>query len=327
MLSRAKKCVVSRNADLENVIMKVEGNAWTTRDAASGTIVFGGTGSGKSSGPLRRIATRFLELGYGGIVFCAKPDECQTWLEYAKSAGRQDDVVRISGETFNFLNYELNRPKDEGGGQVENVVNIFMEVVNITKDKRSKGSTSDEYWQNAIKQFLRNTITLLGLAREPVTLVNIKKVIDTIPKAREEAAAFKTYWERFEIFCASPEIDSVRDRATSVEFDMARKRFERMVKEEKGGEWYKEGKKASDSYCATLLLKAMFFGEAASHDYELAHNYFTVEFPQLDERTRSNAISSFTVLADAMLRGEFRRCFCSEDTSLDIESLYRGAKY
>ena len=68
---------------LDTEIMNFEGNSWTTRDASTGLICFGMTGSGKSSGPLRSIALRFLELGYGGIVFCAKPDECETWEGYA----------------------------------------------------------------------------------------------------------------------------------------------------------------------------------------------------------------------------------------------------
>lgn len=37
-------------------------------------------------------------------------------------------------------------------------------------------------------------------------------------------------------------------------------------------------------------------------------------------------ISSFTVLADAMLRGEFRRCFGAKESSLVIEDLYRKGK-
>ena len=163
---------------LDREIMNFEGNSWTTRDAATGLMCFGMTGSGKSSGPLRSIALKFLEYGYGGIVFCAKPDECDTWIDYAKETQRDKDIIKLSQETFCFLDYEFSRPAEAGGGQVENVVNIFLEVVKITKDKKS-GGTSDEYWQNAIKQFLRNTISLLVMAQEAVTLPNIKAAIDS----------------------------------------------------------------------------------------------------------------------------------------------------
>ena len=61
---------------LDQEILNLAGNVWSVRDACTGVICFGATGSGKSSGPLRSIALRYLQLGFGGIVFCAKPDEC-----------------------------------------------------------------------------------------------------------------------------------------------------------------------------------------------------------------------------------------------------------
>ena len=71
---------------LDEIILNIEGNPWTVRDACTGCIVFGMTGSGKSSGPLYKIAHKFLTLGYGGVVFCAKPDEADTWKKYAAQA-------------------------------------------------------------------------------------------------------------------------------------------------------------------------------------------------------------------------------------------------
>ena len=189
---------------LETEIMNFEGNSWTVRDASTGLICFGMTGSGKSSGPLRSIAMRYLELGYGGIVFCAKPDECATWIAYAREKSREKDIILLSRETFCFLDYEFSRPADSGGGQVENVVNIFLEVVKITKDKK-QGGTSDEYWQNAIKQVLRNTITMLVMAGEPVTLPNIKTVIDTVPREAAMAENQKKYLFELQKFCDQEE--------------------------------------------------------------------------------------------------------------------------
>ena len=121
---------------LDHEILNLDGNSWTVRDACTGLICFGMTGSGKSSGPLRSIALRFLELKFGGIVFCAKPDECETWEGYARETGRSDDLIRLSENTFAFLNYEMERPAGTGGGQIENVVGIFLEVTKIGKDKK-----------------------------------------------------------------------------------------------------------------------------------------------------------------------------------------------
>lgn len=308
-------------ADTE--IISFEGNSWTTRDASTGLICFGMTGSGKSSGPLRSIALKFLELGYGGIVFCAKPDECETWAGYAREKGREKDIIRLSEETFCFLDYEFSRAPETGGGQVENVVGIFLEVVRITKDKRN-GGTSDEYWQNAIKQFLRNTISLLVLAGEAVTLPNIKAAIDTTLRSNDVAEGVKEYLSEFQEFCVEPESEQLKSGGET--FSQALSRFEDAYRKEHGEQINRNVMDSAVLFCNSLLLKAIFNRKDSGPDYELGYNYFLVEFPQLDERTRSNTISSFTVLADSMLRGEFLRCFGATKSTLVIEDLYRKGK-
>lgn len=50
-------------------------DTWTLRDAVCGSQIFGGIGSGKTSGSGRTIAKAFLKNGFGGIIPCAKPDE------------------------------------------------------------------------------------------------------------------------------------------------------------------------------------------------------------------------------------------------------------
>lgn len=321
---------MSKNKELntlDNVLLNIDGNDWTTRDACTGVICFGMTGSGKSSGPLRHIAIEYLNNNYGGVVFCAKPDELGTWEGYAKETGREKDIVKLSEETFNFLDYEFSRPKSEGGGQIENAVNIFLEIVNITKDKRSGGGTNDEYWQNAIKQFLRNSISLLVLSKEPITLVNIKKVIDSACRSSEDAKSFKEYCKRFLEFCEVGHIAVLRESGDVKDFIEAQKEFNIISKDNVGSDWHAAGFESAERYCNSLLLRASFFlNNVEAPDFELAKNYFITEFPQLDDRTRSNTISSFTVLADAMLRGEFLRCFCSPISSLNLEDIYRKGK-
>ena len=309
---------------LDREIMNFEGNSWTTRDAATGLMCFGMTGSGKSSGPLRSIALKFLEYGYGGIVFCAKPDECDTWIDYAKETKRDKDIIKLSQETFCFLDYEFSRPAEAGGGQVENVVNIFLEVVKITKDKKS-GGTSDEYWQNAIKQFLRNTISLLVMAQEAVTLPNIKAAIDSSLRDNSIAERLKNYLKEFKDACYS---DFENINVAQENFSDFIADFEQDIRQNhaNSSDFSDAVIAASKDYCTKLLLKAIYFRQDDTPDYELAYNYFLVEFPQLDERTRSNTISSFTVLADSMLRGEFLRCFGAKESTLVMEDLYRKGK-
>ncbi len=264
---------------LDEVILNIEGNPWTVRDACTGCIVFGMTGSGKSSGPLYKIAHKFLTLGYGGIVFCAKPDEAETWVKYAAKAHLDDDprkpsrtadLLFLSKLTFNYLDYESKRA-GRGGGQVENLVNLYLEIVNMGKDKRSSGGGNDEYWQAAVKQLLRNSITVLQMANEPINIENIHRIIVSAPSASNETLA-------------------------------------------------------NSGYCVDLLDVAIPDELCALPEYEIARTFFLEEFATLDERTRSNTISSFTVAADSMQRGELSRCFSAAESTLQLEDLYRNGK-
>jgi len=49
-------------------------NYWTIRNAVEGVQIFGGIGSGKTSGSGRVIALRYLASGFGGLVLTAKHD-------------------------------------------------------------------------------------------------------------------------------------------------------------------------------------------------------------------------------------------------------------
>ena len=173
---------------LDEVILNIEGNLWTVRDACTGVMVFGMTGSGKSSGPLHKIANKFLTLNFGGVVFCAKPDECDTWIRYAKEAHREDDLLFLSKLTFNYLDHESRR-SGRGGGQIENLVNLYLEIVNMGKDKRNSGGGNDEYWNNAVKQLLRNTMTILQMAGESINIENIYRMVISAPSANGNTRA------------------------------------------------------------------------------------------------------------------------------------------
>src|SRR5450432_1454255 len=70
-------------------------NFWSLNDAFQGTQVFGGTGSGKSSGSGQALARAFLKANLGGLVLTAKTDEAAQWEEYAKDANRTNDIIKV----------------------------------------------------------------------------------------------------------------------------------------------------------------------------------------------------------------------------------------
>ena len=52
---------------------------WTIRDSVEGVQIFGGIGSGKTSGSGRMIALKYLKAGYGGLVLTVKEEEKSDW--------------------------------------------------------------------------------------------------------------------------------------------------------------------------------------------------------------------------------------------------------
>lgn len=58
-----------------------------------GTLIAGSLGSGKSSTSAKVLASAFLNAGMGGLVTTVKTNETQLWVECAKQAGREKDLV------------------------------------------------------------------------------------------------------------------------------------------------------------------------------------------------------------------------------------------
>ena len=161
---------------------------WTIRNAVTGTVIFGAIGSGKSSGSGWALARAMLEAGFGFLVLTAKPDERALWESYAAATGRSDDVIVFSPENkwrFNFLNYEMNRT-GVGGGLTENVVNLFLEVMEISDRKRGGGGGGDSFWKDTLKQLLRSTVDLLSIAQGTVSLEEIHRVIQSAPQTLDD---------------------------------------------------------------------------------------------------------------------------------------------
>lgn len=254
---------------LEKELLSFDGHGWRIRDAVQGTMCFGATGSGKTSGPLRKIALAMLESGFGGIVLCCKSEEAADWEKYAQESYRSDDIIRLSELTFNFLDYERTR-EGAGAGQIENIVNIFTEVCEVGKKKKDSAA-NEEYFRNAVAQLLRNAITLLIFGDETISIQRIKQIVDTCPKTPQMSVVGK-------------------------------------------------------GYCCELCERiSEDSNKSGNPEFELANTFFRKEFPSHDPKTRANVMSSFTVIADALLRGELRRCFCPDkDSTFRPEDIIAG---
>lgn len=162
-------------------------DVWTTRDACACTLIFGDTGSGKTSGSGEHIAMAMLKAGFGGLVLCAKADEPERWRRYLREAGREGDLVVFSpesGHRFNFLEHERTRTS-RGGGQTENLVELFLTAMSV--NIHGGGSHQDPFWERAVRQLLRNAIDALRLADEPLSISALRNVIGAAPLTAEQA--------------------------------------------------------------------------------------------------------------------------------------------
>ena len=158
----------------------------TLQDAFEGIHVFGGLGSGKTTGSGQTLANAYLRAGFGGLVLTAKPDETALWLRYCAECGRSQSVVVFGPDQpwrFNFIDYEMRRP-GRGGGIASNLVSLFQEVLEVHSPGKVLGG--DPYWREARGQLLRNAIDLVRLARGRVQFEDVAAVIRSAPKRPQD---------------------------------------------------------------------------------------------------------------------------------------------
>lgn len=157
-------------------------DAWTVRQAMEGVQIFGGIGSGKTSGSGKKIALKYLECAFGGLVLTAKPDEKDMWIEYCKATGRENDLIIVEpgGEHFfNFLEYE-SATKDGEKSITENIVQLLRTVIQASEEK-SGGKSDDPFWESALDMLLFNTIDLCKLAYGKVSVQLLYSIVLTAP--------------------------------------------------------------------------------------------------------------------------------------------------
>lgn len=162
---------------------KFGGSHWTIRDSVEGVQIFGGIGSGKTSGSGRLLALKYLSNGFGGLVLTAKPDEKKLWEEYCRSTGRLNDLIIVEPggkHRFNFIEYESSI--EEGKTiPTENIVQVLKTVIRASEVKNN-GKTDDTFWENALDMLIFNVIDLCLLAYHKVSIQKMYDIVLTAPK-------------------------------------------------------------------------------------------------------------------------------------------------
>ena len=284
-----------------------EKNDWTLRDAVRGVQIFGGIGSGKSSGSGYALAMTYLKNGFGGLVLTGKVDETPVWLDYARKAGRLEDVVifgpytdqyfekypelrrRHSSEfRFDPLEYERTR-EGRGAGETRNIVDLFSSLAKM--GGRATGEVDDKnsgFWERAMRRCIQAAVNLLILAGKPVTVNQIAYVIRHTPLTGNPL-------ERF---------DNAKET-----------------------EWYAWGQKSKTiAYIAEALKNVAHSGDPSqAQTFDVVKHYFLLEFQALAPETRSSILEDFYSLADPFRTGLLAKYFSgSTDDPVMPERTFEG---
>ena len=178
---------------------------WTRGRALPGVLIFGKSGSGKTSGPGRTIARALLEKKMGGLVLCAKTEEGDTWVDWANEAGRAVDVVRVVADgphRLNILDYE----NQQHGATTLSIVALLM----LLGEAAGGADRKDDDWLGMVKTLLTNAVdlcrlagvtikfeTILALVQDPNTwepLHALAKERDLTESQRKDLAICAHYW-------------------------------------------------------------------------------------------------------------------------------------
>ncbi len=155
---------------------------WRIRDAVEGVQIFGGIGSGKTSGSGRTLALKYLAAGFGGLVLTAKADEKDTWKEYCALAGRSEDLIIVEpgGKNyFNFLEYESSHSDKQRASSL-NIVQVLKTVINASEEKTG-GKKDDQFWESALDMLISHSIDLCLLAYNKVSVQLLYDIVQTSP--------------------------------------------------------------------------------------------------------------------------------------------------
>ncbi len=156
---------------------------WTLEQACLGTLITGGTGGGKTSGPFQYVIRSFLRAGFGGVFLCAKPDDAAKYQKLAEAEGRAHDVIqfRIGEQGFNFLTYEANRG-GAGHAVIQNLVFLLMQAAEI-----SARNAKQDFFDQAMTQLLSHCLEVVTVATGGVDLSTILDLVQSLPQNLNDA--------------------------------------------------------------------------------------------------------------------------------------------
>lgn len=289
------------NTTLLDFSSATRNGSWAVGDAVQGVQIFGGTGSGKTSGSGRMLALKYLSAGFGGLVLTVKPDEKDLWDKYCKLTGRSDDllIVRPNGEhAFDFLEYESRNKKSV----TENLVQVLKTVIQASEQHAGK-SGDDPFWETSLDMLIFNVIDLCMLAYGSVSVQRMYDISQTLPRpehVKEDESPETTFYNAFKL--AQGKVSGLVDawKATQEPDELAR---------------LQEMPDFDDVLCANI---------PEARTLKFIDQFFFDSYLNLSEKTRSIIDFSFSGFLFRLLRDPVYSLFCNQSTTFTPEDSLDG---
>lgn len=307
LLTSLKSTKMEINISLERPIIDL-GNKdfFTVRDAVEGVQIFGGIGSGKTSGSGKLFALNYLTHHFGGLVLTAKPDEKEMWQEFCKQTGRLNDLIIIepgNNQSFNFLEYEASKAPSKVS-YTENIVQLLKTVIKASDETGAQSAGDDKFWENALDLLLYNVVDLVLLAKGSLDVKTMYDVVISAPKtdgpeSNQTESVYKT------IYNAAKQNTS---NLISVWLDLRSPEAKKRLL---------SSKEDMEAAIKTALPEVRLM--------EVLYEFFENSYKKLSEKTRSIIEFSFTGLLFRLLREPIFSIFCSKPSTVTPDDCLKGS--
>lgn len=287
---------------------------WAIKDAVEGVQIFGGIGSGKTSGSGRYLALKYLKHGFGGLVLTVKPDEKELWENYCAIAGRTTDLIIVEPhgkEAFDFLAYECQTSINKEA-ITENIVQVLKTVIRASEDK-SGGKSDDPFWESALDMLLFNLIDLCLLAYGRITIDLMYSIVQTIPKKNKDGLEA--------VLAKRNEKDGTASSNHFMNAFYAATKNVNVLIDEWKSTLSLEMLDSMDSVEKDRMMT--YEGVPESRTLDLVYMFFFETYISLSEKTRSIIDFSFSAFLMRLLKNPVYSLFCKKQSTFTPEdSLY-----
>lgn len=282
---------------------------WTIGNSVEGLQIFGGIGSGKTSGSGRFFALKFLSKGYGGLVLTVKPDEKDEWIKYCEITNRKDDLIIVEPngkQYFNFLEYESRQAGNKS--YTDNILQVLKTVLRASEEK-ANGKNDDPFWENASDMLISNTIDLCLLAYGKVSIELLYNIARSVLKSE---------------FLKEGGGNVASDQTNIVAFDKAMVLAIETV-HEKISHWSSsfdimEQSKMTDEEQQEAIRQNV----PEARTFTAIKEFFLETYAGLNEKTRSIVDFSFTGFLFRLLKEPVYSLFCNKPSTFTPENCLNG---